>query len=93
MTNKSAAEHDGASGAWDASDPGHAELVQMRIRMIATENLILAILSEASEEVRQSVRDRAVEIAPRRGSSDHPLTHFAQKEMLSMLARAERREG
>lgn len=79
------------SGSWDASDPGHAELVQLRIRMIAVENLLLALLAESSDDVRQKVRARAAEILPRDGASDHPLTEHAADEMLRLLARAERR--
>lgn len=78
------------TGSWDASDPGHAELVQLRIRMIAAENLLLAILAESSEAVRQNVRRRASEIQPREGATDHPLTEHAAIEMNRLLGRAER---
>lgn len=80
-------------GSWDASDPGHAELVQMRIRIIALENLVLAMLAGADKSVYRQVRDRADEIQPRAGASEHPLTELARNEMLRLLERAERRGG
>ncbi len=79
------------SGVWDASDPGHAELVQMRIRVIALENLVLAILAQSDEGILQKVRERADEIRSRDDASEHPLTEHARTEMLKLLARAERR--
>lgn len=90
----SEAEHDQgerSAGGWEVSDPGHAELVQLRIRMIAAENLLLALLAESSDDVRRKVRARAAEIQPRDTASDHPLTERAADEMLRLLARAERR--
>jgi hypothetical protein len=80
-------------GAWDASHPGHAELVQMRIRVIALENLVLALLAQSDAGVRQQVRERADEIPPRDDASEHPLTEHARTEMLKLLARAERRSS
>lgn len=91
MSNISDETNDSLTGTWDASDPGHAELVQMRIRLIALENLVLALLAQSGQEVRQDVRDRADEIRPRAESSEHPLTELARTEMLKLLARAERR--
>ncbi len=81
-----------SADVWDAGDPGHAELVQMRIRMIALENIVLAILSRSDDGVRQKVRERAAEIHPRDGAAAHPLTEHAGDEMLRLLARAERRQ-
>ena len=78
------------TGVWDASDPGHAELIQMRIRVIALENLVLAILAQSDDDVRQKVRERANEIEPREDASEHPLTGHARTEMLKLLARSER---
>lgn len=92
MPNDDAEKATNKTGVWDASDPGHAELVQMRIRMIALENLVLAILASSDDGVRQTVRDRAAEIHPYGDASDHPLTEHARDEMLRLLARAERRQ-
>lgn len=89
-------EHDqnatGNVGVWDASDPGHAELVRMRIRMIALENIVLAILARSDDGVRQKIRERAAEIHPRDGAAAHPLTEHAGDEILRLLARSERRQ-
>jgi hypothetical protein len=91
MGNEQGLTEDENAGAWDASHPGHAELVQMRIRVIALENLVLALLTQSDEVVRQRVRDRADEIHPRDDASEHPLTEHARIEMLKLLARGERR--
>ena len=91
MPEKRDQTEDEVQGQWDASDPGHAELVQMRIRVIALENLVLAILAQSDGNVRQEVRKRADEIQPREDAVDHPLTEHARAEMLKLLARAERR--
>ena len=37
-------------GSWDIPEPDHAELVQMRIRLITLENIVLGLLSGASDE-------------------------------------------
>lgn len=84
------ASTDDPSGTRDASGPGDAELVQLRTRTIALENLLLAILAESSDAVRQNVLRRASEIQPREGATDHPLTRHAAEEMKKLLERAER---
>ena len=84
-------EADTLHQSWDVSEPGHAELVQMRIRVIALENLMFAVLAQSDKTVWQRVRERAEEIRPRADAEDHPLTELARKEMLQLLERAERR--
>tara|TARA_R110000824_G_scaffold203676_1_gene388204 strand:+ start:1255 stop:1536 length:282 start_codon:yes stop_codon:yes gene_type:complete len=79
------------AGVWDARDPGHSELVQLRIRVIALENLMQALLSQSDGAVRQEVRERADEIQSHDDASDHPLTEYAKSKMLKLLARADRR--
>lgn len=91
MMDSDGNETPGVDGHWDASEPGHAELVQMRIRMIAMENLLLAVLAGSDQETRRRVRERADEIRPRPDAVDHPLTELARAEMLRLLERAERR--
>ena len=89
--NRDENEKSDLDGHWDASEPGHAELVQLRIRMIAMKNLLLAVLAGSDQVTRKRVRERADEIRPRPDAVDHPLTELARAEMLRLLERAERR--
>ncbi len=67
----------------------NAELVQLRIRVIALENVVMALLAGASEERLQIVREMAAYIAPRPGYTQHPLTVRASAHMIELVHRAE----
>jgi uncharacterized glyoxalase superfamily protein PhnB len=69
--------------------PTDAELVQLRIRVIALENLMITLLAETSDGQRDLARDLADTISPRPGSTRHPLTIHAARRMLNMIERAE----
>jgi hypothetical protein len=73
----------------DLSAPTDAELVQLRIRVIALENLVIALLAEATNAQRTLARDLAAHISPRPESTQHPLTIHAARHMLNMVERAE----
>jgi hypothetical protein len=64
------------------------ELLQLRVRVIALENLIIALLAESSEKQLQLVRDMAAYISPRPGFTPHPLTIRAAAEMIHLIERA-----
>jgi hypothetical protein len=66
----------------------NAELVQLRIRVIALENLLIALLAEASERQLGLVREMAAYISPRPGSTHHPLTLHASAQMIDFIERA-----
>ena len=66
----------------------NAELVQLRIRVIALENLIIALLADASDQQRDLVREMAAIISPHPGSTHHPLTTHAADHMTDLLHRA-----
>lgn len=66
------------------------ELVHLRIRVIALENLMIAVLAEGSEQQRQMVRDMAALITPRPGYIQHPLTIQAADHMTDLVERADR---
>ena len=51
----------------DIPELTNAELVQLRIRVIALENLGIALLAEASERQLDLAREMAAYISPRRG--------------------------
>jgi hypothetical protein len=65
----------------------NAELVQLRIRVIALENLVIALLAEASERQLDLAREMAAYIAPRPGFTNHPLTVHAAAQMIDLVER------
>ena len=66
----------------------NAELVQLRIRTIALENVAIALLAEASDRQLDLVLEMAAYISPRLGSTQHPLTIHAAAHMADLVERA-----
>lgn len=66
----------------------NAELVQLRIRVIALENLVMALLAEGSDKQINAAREMASYISPRPGFTQHPLTVQAAKHMNDIIERA-----
>jgi hypothetical protein len=66
------------------------ELAQMRVRVVALENLVIALLAHAPERQLLLAREMAVHISPRPGFTRHRLTLHAADEMLSLVDRARR---
>ena len=58
------------------------------MRLIALENLVVALLSEAPESQSELVREMARYISPRSGFTPHRLTIEAARNMLAIVARA-----
>ena len=67
---------------------GNAELVQLQMRVIALENVVIALLAQASAAQLELIRDMAAYISPRAGFTPHPLTIGAAGEMLSLVDRS-----
>jgi hypothetical protein len=67
---------------------GNAELVQLQVRVIALENLVIALLSQASPHQLELVREMAAYISPRPGFTPHPLTIHAAAQMVHLVERA-----
>jgi hypothetical protein len=65
-----------------------AELVLLRVRVIALESLLIAVLSEGSDNQRQAARDMADLILPRSGVTRHALTLPAAQHMDDFIDRA-----
>lgn len=78
----------GTAEQWDVPDLSNADLVQLRIRVIAMENLLIALLSEASDRQLDLIREMAVTISPRPGITQHPLTIHAATQMNHLVDRA-----
>lgn len=66
------------------------ELVQLRIRVIAGENLVAPLLAQASGQLLDLPREVAAYISPRAGSNPHPLTIHAANQMIGLVERAGR---
>jgi hypothetical protein len=66
----------------------NAELVQLRIRVITLENLVIALLAEASDRQLDLAREMAAYISPRPGFTHHPLTIRAAAHMIDLIERA-----
>jgi hypothetical protein len=66
----------------------NAELVQLRIRVIALENVVIALLAQAPDRQLDLVREMAAYISPRPGFTQHPLTVHAAAEMVHLVERA-----
>ena len=66
-----------------------AELVQLQIRVIALENLVVALLAHASEEQHALAQDIATSIFPRPGV-EHRLTEQATAQMEHLMQRSQR---
>jgi len=71
---------------------GNAEMRALRIRVIALENLVIALLAPATEAQREVARRMADYIAPRAGATPHPMTTLASAHMVDLIERAIRFE-
>ena len=74
----------------DVPELTNAELVQLRVRVIALENLVIALFAEGSERQREVARDMAAYISPRPGYAQHSLTVHAAAHMVDLVERAGR---
>jgi len=90
------AERDGPQGLAPELSPGSApspkagEWAEMRTRVIALENLVIALLATASQAQRRLAREMADYITPRPGFTNHRLTIHAAHRMTDLIGRAER---
>lgn len=66
----------------------NAEIVQLRIRVIALENLLIAVLAQGPDRLREIAREMADYISPRPGFTQHPLTTQAADHMTHLVDRA-----
>jgi hypothetical protein len=66
----------------------NAELVHLRVRVIALENLVISLLAQAPDKQLDLAREMANFISPRSGFTDHPLTLHAATHMTDLVTRA-----
>jgi hypothetical protein len=79
--------------AADIPELTNAELVQLRIRVIALENLVIALLAEGSDRQLAVARAMADYISPRPGFTHHPLTILAASHMRELVDRTVHFQG
>jgi hypothetical protein len=72
----------------DIPELTNAELVHLRVRVIALENLVIALLAEAGGRQIALAREMAAYVAPRPGFTHHPLTIHAASHMIDLIERA-----
>jgi hypothetical protein len=72
----------------DEAASSDTEAVQLRIRVIALENLMIALFAQASMAQLELAREMAEYISPRPGFTPHHLTLRAADEMRSLVDRA-----
>lgn len=95
--NEGGAEPDGPQTALELVDGqpsfpkmGDAEFTALHVRVIALENLVVALLAKASDQERERAREMASYISPRPGFTRHPLTMHAGAHMIHLVERARR---
>ncbi|MEJ7685712.1 MAG: hypothetical protein WKG52_01195 [Variovorax sp.] len=69
-------------------DLTNAELVQLQVRVIALENLVIALLAEATPRTTDLARAMAADISPRPGCTPHHLTIHAAAQMVHLVERS-----
>jgi hypothetical protein len=62
--------------------------VQLRVRVIALENLVISLLAEAPNRQLDLACEMAAFISPRPGFTHHPLTIHAATQMVDLVDRA-----
>ena len=72
----------------DVPQSVNTELDHLHIRMIAMENLLIALLAQASDLTHELGREMATYISPRPGFTKHPRTLAAAAQMVHLLERA-----
>lgn len=80
--------HQGSAVQSDAVPLTNSELVQLRVRVIALENLVISLLARSSDRQLDLVREMAAYISPRPGFTPHHLTIRAAAEMIHLVERA-----
>ncbi len=61
----------------------------MRVRLIAIENILVALLANAPEDLIDLVSEMSAFISPRPGATPHRLTIEAARNMMAIVERAE----
>lgn len=85
-----AAGHDtGTLACVDGPPQTNAEIVQLKVRMIALENLLIALLADATPRQLEVAAEMAETISPRPGTTPHRLTLQGAAHMRWVMERAQ----
>ena len=103
-TSARASAHDGAIGRWEnegggwvagsrergsvVGEIGDVRDGNLRVRLIALENIVVALLVGAPDSQSTLVREMATYISPRPGMTPHRLTIEAARNMTALADRA-----
>ncbi len=68
----------------------NTEIVALRVRVIALENVLISLLATAPDHQLQLIRQMADYISPRAGFTPHPLTIHAAEHMVDLVDRSTR---
>ena len=68
----------------------NAEIVALRVRVIAMENVLISLLATAPDHQLKLIREMADYISPRPGFTPHPLTIHAAEHMVDLVDRSTR---
>ncbi|MBR7618755.1 hypothetical protein JKL49_05075 [Phenylobacterium sp. 20VBR1] len=79
---------EGGAAPEPAPEVTNSEIVLLRVRLIAMENLLIALLADASERQLELAREVTAYISPRPGFTHHPLTLRAASHMSDLVERA-----
>jgi hypothetical protein len=77
-------------GTNEIPELSNAELVHLRVRVIALENLVIALLAQGTDQQLAVAREMAGYVTPRPGFTQHPLTIHAASQMVNSVDRAVR---
>lgn len=77
-----------ACDEWDIPALSKAELIQLRIRVIALENIVMSLLSAASDKQLELVSEMAEFLKPRPDARQHSLTIHAATQMTQLVERS-----
>lgn len=80
-------------GATIVGEVGDAEAVNIRVRLIALENIVVALLANGTQDSLELVREMARYISPRSDATPHRLTIEAADNMRAIVERAEHFRG
>ena len=77
-----------ACDEWDIPALSDAEIIQLRIRVIALENIVLSLVARATDDQLTQIAEMAEFITPRPDTTQHPLTIHAASQMTQLVERA-----
>lgn len=80
----------GSAGHTPIPEMTNAEIVALRVRVIALENVLISLLATAPERQLDLIRQMADYIRPRPGFTPHPLTIHAARHMVDFVDRSHR---